>query len=134
LWCARRSLCNSSPPFPENALLPLRLSPEFRAPAARRPARSTRRNASKDKRDRGGSIAGQGTVVARLTNERNEAMLRETANSEILRLISTSPGDLDLVFSTILEHATRIFGTLFRFDGENLHPAAIDLTGTGLSY
>jgi len=34
--------------------------------------------------------------------------------------------------------ATRIcnanFGTLFRFDGENLHPAAIDLTGTGLSY
>ena len=66
------------------------------------------------------------------------ALLRKTANSEILRLISTSPGDLDLVFSTILEHATRIcnanFGTLFRFDGENLHPAAIDLTGTGLSY
>ena len=23
---------------------------------------------------------------------------------------------------------------LFRFDGKNLHPAAIDLTGTGLSY
>src|SRR6516162_5955542 len=66
------------------------------------------------------------------------ALLRKTANSEILRLISTSPGDLDLVFSTILEHATRIcnanFGTLFRFDGENFHPAAIDLTGTGLSY
>ena len=82
--------------------------------------------------------AGQGTVVARLTRERDQALLRKTANSEILRLISTSPGDLDLVFSTILEHATRIcnanFGTLFRFDGENLHPAAIDLTGTGLSY
>jgi hypothetical protein len=104
----------------------------------RKAARSTRRNAPKDKRDRGGSIAGQGTVVARLTRERDQALLRKTANSEILRLISTSPGDLDLVFSTILEHATRIcnanFGTLFRFDGENLHPAAIDLTGTGLSY
>ena len=104
----------------------------------RKAARSTRRNAPKDKRDRGGSIAGQGTVVARLTRERDQTLLRKTANSEILRLISTSPGDLDLVFSTILEHATRIcnanFGTLFRFDGENLHPAAIDLTGTGLSY
>ena len=97
-----------------------------------------RRNASKAKRSRGVSIAGQGMVVARLTRERDQALLRETANSEILRLISTSPGDLDLVFSTILEHATRIcnanFGTLFRFDGESLHPAAIDLTGTGLSY
>src|SRR6516225_4590566 len=60
-------------------------------------ARSTRRNAPKDKRDRGGSIAGQGTVVARLTRERDQALLRKTANSEILRLISTSPGDLDLV-------------------------------------
>jgi hypothetical protein len=104
----------------------------------RKAARSTRRNAPKDKRDRGGFIAGQGTIVARLTRERDEALLRETANSEILRLISTSPGDLDLVFSTILEHAARIcnanFGTLFRFDGENLHPAAIDLTGSGLPY
>ena len=97
-----------------------------------------RRNASKAKRSRGVPIAGQETVVARLTHERDEALLRETANSEILQLISTSPGDLDLVFSTNLEHATRIcnanFGTLFRFDGENLHSAAIDLTGTGLSY
>src|SRR5262249_40249267 len=54
--------------------------------------------------------------------------LRETANSEILRLISKSPGDLELVFRTILEDATRIcnanFGTLFRFDGENFHPVA----------
>ena len=106
----------------------------------RDPKRSTpkRRNAPKTKRSRGVSIAGQETVVARLTDERDEALLRETANSEILQLISKSPGDPELVFRTILEHATRIcnanFGTLFRFDGENLHPAAIDLTGTGLSY
>jgi hypothetical protein len=79
-------------------------------------------------RNRGVSIAGQETVVARLTHERDDALLRETANSEILRLISKSPGDLDLVFRTILDNATRIcnanFGTLFRFDGENYHPAA----------
>jgi adenylate cyclase len=87
-----------------------------------------RRNASKAKRSRGVSIAGQETVVARLTRERDEARLRETANSEILRLISRSPGDLELVFRTILEHATRIcnanFGTLFRFDGERFYPVA----------
>ncbi len=60
--------------------------------------------------------------------ERDEALLRETANSEILGLISRSPGDLEIVFRTILEDAIRIcnakFGTLFRFDGENLYPAA----------
>ena len=91
-------------------------------------------------RQRTSAIAAVPLLVKELspTRELDQALLRKTANSEILRLISTSPGDLDLVFSTILEHATRIcnanFGTLFRFDGENLHPAAIDLTGTGLSY
>src|SRR5215831_19533947 len=87
-----------------------------------------RRNAPKAKRNRGVSIAGQETVVARLTRERDEALLRETANSEVLRLISKSPGDLELVFRTILEHATSIcnanFGTLFRFDGKMYQLAA----------
>jgi two-component system, NtrC family, sensor kinase len=96
---------------------------------ARHRKRSTpkRRNAPKATRNRGVSI-GQGKVVARLTGERDEALLRETANAEILRLISKSPGDLELVFRAILENATRIcnanFGTLFRFDGENLYPVA----------
>jgi GAF domain-containing protein len=96
----------------------------------RRRKRSTprRRNAPKAGRNRSVSIAGKETVVARLTCERDEALLRETANSEILRLISKSPGDLELVFRTILEDATRIcnanFGTLFRFDGENYYPVA----------
>src|SRR5215468_12126339 len=95
-----------------------------------------RRNAPKAKRNRGVSIAGQETVVARLTHERDEALLRETANSEVLRLISKSPGDLELVFRTILEHAISIcnanFGTLFRFDGENFHPVAQFNTPTAL--
>ena len=79
-------------------------------------------------RKRGASTAGQETVVARLTHERDEALLREAANAEILRLISMSPGDLELVFRSILENATRIcsanFGTLLRFDGQRFHPAA----------
>jgi signal transduction histidine kinase/putative methionine-R-sulfoxide reductase with GAF domain len=95
----------------------------------RGPKRSTpkRRNAPKATRNRGVSVAGE-TVVARLTHERDEALLRETANSKILRLISKSPGDLELVFRTILEDATRIcdakFGTLFRFDGKMFNFAA----------
>src|SRR5262249_973432 len=104
----------------------------------RRRKRSTpkHRNAPKAIRNRGASIAGQETVIARLTHERDEALLRETANSEILRLISKSPGDLELVFRTILEHATSIcnanFGTLFRFHGENFHPVAQFNTPTAL--
>src|SRR6516162_9324771 len=87
-----------------------------------------RRNALKATRNSGASIAGQETVVARLTYERDEALLRETANVKILRLISKSPSDLELVFRAILEDATRIcnanFGTLFRFDGSAFHLAA----------
>ena len=84
-----------------------------------------RRNAPKAPRNRGVS---RETVVARLTHERDEALLRETANSEILRLISKSPGELDLVFRSILQNAVRIceakFGTLFRLEGDDLHLAA----------
>ena len=87
-----------------------------------------RRNAPKVVRNRGASIAGQETVVARLTQERDEALLRETANSEILGLISKSPGDLKLVFRTILEDATRIcnanLGYVIPFRWKNFHFAA----------
>jgi hypothetical protein len=75
--------------------------------------------------NRGASIAGQETVNARLTRERDEALLRETANSEILRLISKSPENLKFVSRKILEYAIRIcdanFGTLYRFDGKSFH-------------
>ena len=102
----------------------------------RKTATLKRRNAPKAVRNRGASIAGQETVVARLTRERDEALLRETANSEILRLISKSPGDLELVFRTILEHATSIcnanFGVLDLYDGDAFRSVAHFNTPTAL--
>src|SRR5665811_1048333 len=60
---------------------------------------------------------------------------RQTATSEVLRVISRSPGELEPVFQAMLENATHIcdakFGTLFRFDGELFHPVAS--TGTPLA-
>src|SRR5215472_12208671 len=95
-----------------------------------------RRSAPESVGARGSLVPSEETEVARLTRERDEALLREAANAEILRLISKSPDNLELVFRTILEHATRIcnanFGTLFRFDGENCYPAAQFNTPTAL--
>ena len=62
------------------------------------------------------SPSGGETEVARLTRERDEALQRETATSDILQLVSKTPGNLERVFQAILERATRIceanFGTL----------------------
>src|SRR5215470_10240587 len=67
------------------------------------------------------STAGADGEFAQLRRERDEALERETATSEILRLISKSPGDLELVFRSILENATRIceanFGVLHLYEG-----------------
>jgi GAF domain-containing protein len=74
------------------------------------------------------SAAGQETEVAWLGRELRESKEQLSAASEVLNVISASPGDLKPVFDTILENATRIceakFGILFNYDGNRFQAAA----------
>jgi GAF domain-containing protein len=65
----------------------------------------------------------------RLLNELRESLQQQTATSEVLGIISSSPGELKPVFETMLESATRIcetnFGNLFLREGNAFHAVAV---------
>jgi len=85
-----------------------------------------RRNAPKEGRRPSASAAQE---IARLTRERDEALGREKATAEVLRVISSSAGELEPIFQAMLENAVRIcaanFGVLFLREGDALRRMAM---------
>jgi GAF domain-containing protein len=65
----------------------------------------------------------------RLLNELRESLQQQTATADVLKVISSSPGELEPVFSTMLENATSIcdaeFGTLYLRETDSFRAVAI---------
>src|SRR6266699_733922 len=63
------------------------------------------------------------------SRELSEALERETATSQVLGIISSSPSDLEPVFQTILANATRLceasYGTLWLCEGDAFRAVAL---------
>ena len=78
------------------------------------------------------SFARQAVIAienARLLNELRQSLEQQTATSEVLRVISFSRGELEPVFQTMLENATRIcdakFGNLYLCEGDAFRTVAM---------
>jgi len=71
----------------------------------------------------------QETEIARLTRELAESLQQQTATSEVLRVISSSPADLEPVFRVMLTNATRAceakFGIIWLREGTAFRCAAV---------
>src|SRR5262245_31420002 len=65
----------------------------------------------------------------RLLNELRESLQQQTATADVLKVISSSPGELEPVFEAMLEKAVRIcdanFGMLFRVENGAVSAAAM---------
>jgi GAF domain-containing protein len=74
------------------------------------------------------AAADQQEQIERIRQELNEALQQQAATSEVLQVISASPGDLNQAFDVILANATRLsgakFGTLYLYDGSSFRTAA----------
>ncbi len=84
-------------------------------------------------RDRENRIAAENVrllnELRQRTDDLSELLDQQTATSQVLRVISSSPGDLEPVFQAMLENATRIceasFGNLLLYDGDVFRHVAL---------
>src|SRR5690242_8283041 len=90
-----------------------------RSKASGKTSKAGRRTAATPKRSvprkavpgRSSTVTGQGTEIARLTRERDEALEQQRASAEVLNVISNSVSDAEPVFEKIVESCERIFAT-----------------------
>ena len=66
---------------------------------------------------------------ARLLNELRESLQQQTATADVLKVVSSSPSDLEPVFNAMLENAVRIcgakFATMYRYEPGGYRPVAL---------
>ena|SRR5215472_8411666 len=94
--------------------------PRLQLPATRSSKKRSRNNPRRAKAER--------KTVARLIRELSEALEQQAATTDVLRIVSSSPGELDLVFQTILANATRLceasYGAMWLREGDSFRNAA----------
>ena len=99
-------------------------------------AKLKRREAPTAARRRGPTATDLQKQLDQRTRELAEALEQQTATSEVLRVISSSPGALEPVFQSILSNATHIcaanFGNMYLCDGEVFRLAAAHNTPSAL--
>ena len=77
--------------------------------------KTLRRNAAKAAQRRSSPATRKETNVAQVIRERDEALEQLAATSEVLKVISSSPGELEPVFQAMLANAQRICEAKFGF-------------------